>query len=89
MTNPEAFNLGVQQYLGSATLDVLALMRRPDGNPVPLHVLIHAWDFVTYDTATQSFAFLGSDGMGRYFMPGLESIETGLSALEAQREGCR
>ena len=40
--DPEAFNLGVQQYLGSDTLDLLALMRRPDGNPVPLLVLQHA-----------------------------------------------
>ncbi len=40
--NPEAINLGIQQYLGSATLDMLALMRRPDGNPVPLLVFQHA-----------------------------------------------
>jgi Ca2+-binding RTX toxin-like protein len=40
--NPEAFNLGVQQYLGAATLDMLALTRRPDGNPVPLLVFQHA-----------------------------------------------
>jgi hypothetical protein len=39
--NPEAFNLGVQQYLGADTLDMLALIRRPDGNPVPLLVLQH------------------------------------------------
>ena len=36
--NPEAINMGLQQYLGSATIDMLALMRRPDGNPVPLLV---------------------------------------------------
>ena len=40
--NPEPINLGVQQYLGSATLDMLTLMRRPDGNAVPLLVLQHA-----------------------------------------------
>jgi hypothetical protein len=40
--NPEPFNLGIQQYLGSATLDVLALVRRPDANPVPLLALQHA-----------------------------------------------
>ena len=39
--NPEPINLGVQQYLGPATLDLLALMRRPDGNPAPLLVLQH------------------------------------------------
>jgi Ca2+-binding RTX toxin-like protein len=35
---PEAFNLGVAPYLGSGTPDMLALTRRPDGNPVPLLV---------------------------------------------------
>jgi hypothetical protein len=40
--NPEAINLGVQQYLGADTLDMLTLMRRPDGNPIPLLVLQHA-----------------------------------------------
>jgi Ca2+-binding RTX toxin-like protein len=34
--NPEPFNLGVAQYLGSGTLDLLALVHRADGNPVPL-----------------------------------------------------
>lgn len=42
LNNPEPFNLGVQQYLGSGTLDRLALMRRPDGSPVPLLVFQHA-----------------------------------------------
>jgi hypothetical protein len=50
-------------------------------------VLIHAWDYLTYDTATQRFVFLAGDGMGRYYMPGLETIEEGLAMLEAQREG--
>ncbi len=40
--NPEPFNLGVAQYLGSGTQDLLTLMRRPDGNQVPLLVLQHA-----------------------------------------------
>lgn len=42
LSNPEAIYLGVAQYLGSGTLDMLALMRRPDGNPAPLLVLQHA-----------------------------------------------
>lgn len=40
--NPEPINLGLQQYLGSATIDMLALMRRPDGNQVPLLIFQHA-----------------------------------------------
>jgi hypothetical protein len=39
---PEPFNLGVQQYLGAETLDMLALIRRPDGNPAPLLLFQHA-----------------------------------------------
>jgi Ca2+-binding RTX toxin-like protein len=34
--NPEPINVGVAQYLGSGTLDLLALVHRADGNPVPL-----------------------------------------------------
>jgi hypothetical protein len=42
LANPEPINLGLQQYLGSATIDMLTLMRRPDDNPVPLLVIQHA-----------------------------------------------
>lgn len=40
--NPQAFNVGIQQYLGADTLDLLALVRRPNGNPVPLLAFQHA-----------------------------------------------
>ena len=39
---PQAFNLGVVANLGAGTGDVLALMRRPNGNPAPLLVFQHA-----------------------------------------------
>ena len=39
---PQAFNLGVVPNLGPGTGDVLALMRRPNGNPAPLLVFQHA-----------------------------------------------
>lgn len=42
LNNPEPFNLSVAQYFGSQTLDMLTLMRRPDGNPAPLLVFQHA-----------------------------------------------
>ena len=42
LTNPEPFNVGLPQYLGSGTLDLLALVRRPDGNPAPLLAFQHA-----------------------------------------------
>jgi hypothetical protein len=41
LTNPERFNLGVADYTDQSG-DMLALMRRPDGNPAPLLVLQHA-----------------------------------------------
>jgi hypothetical protein len=42
LASPQAFNVGIQQYLGSGTLDMLALVRRPNGNPVPLLAFQHA-----------------------------------------------
>ena len=72
---------------GDLSIDEDGQLQDGNGNPVPLHVLIHAWNFVAYDTATQSFTFLAGDGMGRYFMPGEETISEGLTSLEAQREG--
>lgn len=72
---------------GELSIDDNGQLQDGNGEPVPLHVLIHAWDFLTYDTATQRFAFIAGDGMGRYYMPGLEAIEEGLSMLEEQREG--
>jgi len=36
------FQLYLPPYLGSATIDFLALVRRPDGNPAPLLVLQHS-----------------------------------------------
>jgi len=36
------FQLYLPPYLGSATIDFLALVRRPDGNPAPLLALQHA-----------------------------------------------
>ena len=42
LSNPEAINLGLAPYDGATTADMLTLMRRPDGNPVPLLVFQHA-----------------------------------------------
>lgn len=70
---------------GDLSIDDNGQLQDAYGNPVPLHVLIHAWDYLTYDTATQRFVFLAGDGMGRYYMPGLDQIDAGLTMLEAQR----
>jgi Ca2+-binding RTX toxin-like protein len=36
LTNPESFNLGMAQYLGSASLDLIALIRRAGGSNSPM-----------------------------------------------------
>ncbi len=56
LASPQAFNLGLPQNLGPTTVDVLALVRRPDGNPVPLLAFQHAVGLsrelcITYDPA--------------------------------------
>lgn len=71
---------------GELSIDRNGQLQDVNGDPVPLHVLIHAWDFLAYDTATNRFAFVAGDGMNGYFMPGLETIQPGLDALHAQRE---
>ena len=40
--SPSAFQLYLPPYHGSATIDFLALVRRPDGNPAPLLALQHS-----------------------------------------------
>ena len=40
--SPSAFQLYLPPYQGSATIDFLALVRRPDGNPAPLLALQHS-----------------------------------------------
>jgi hypothetical protein len=72
---------------GELSIDDNGQLQDLDGRPVPLHVLIHAWDFLTYDSATHRFVFIAGDGMGEYYMPGLEMVREGLEMLWAQREG--
>jgi hypothetical protein len=40
--SPTPFQLYLPPYLGSATIDFLTLVRRPDGNPVPLLAFQHS-----------------------------------------------
>jgi hypothetical protein len=72
---------------GDLSIDENGQLQDAEGHPVPLHVLIHAWDYLTYDTVSQRFAFVAGDGMGRYYMPGEAAIDAGLAMLEAQRAG--
>jgi len=52
--------------------------------PLPVHTLIHAWGFLTYDPDARKFAFLAGNGLGRYYLPGGADMEAGLQQLEAQ-----
>jgi hypothetical protein len=70
---------------GDLRVDERGQVRDAAGHYVPIHTLIHAWDFMTYDTRRHRFAWIAGDGMGRYYLPGVEQMEEGLVILEAQR----
>jgi hypothetical protein len=57
-----------------------------EGHHVPVHTLIHAWDFLSYDTTRGRFAWIAGSGLGRYYVPGGDALDPGLAMLEAQRE---
>jgi hypothetical protein len=82
--NTQTFNQQVAD--GELTIDENGQLVDALGDPVPLHVLIHAWGFLTYDTDERRFAFLAGDGMGRYYMPGGEQLDEGLTILEQMRD---
>lgn len=68
-------------------IDESGMLVDKTAQPIPVHTLIHAWDFLTYDTDRRAFAFLAGDGLGRYYMPGEPAISEGLTLLEEQRKG--
>lgn len=58
-----------------------------NGHPVPVHTLIHAWNFLTYDSASRKFAFIAGRGFGRYYIGNEAKMDEGLNLLEAQLAG--
>ena len=58
-----------------------------NGQPVPVHTLGHAWNFLTYDPHSRKFAFLAERGFGRFFMGNEAMMDEGLKLLEAQLVG--
>ena len=54
------------------------------GQPIPGHLLIHAFGYISYDTDLNKFSMHRGGGFGRYYMPGLTTIEAGLTILEGQ-----
>ena len=59
-----------------------------DKQPIPLHTLVHAWGYLTYDSHRKKFAFLSWNGTGnqipRYFLGGEKPMDEGLKLLEEQ-----
>jgi len=57
--------------------------------PIPLHTLVHAWGYLTYDSDRKKFAFLSWNGTAggkipRYFLGGEKLMDEGLKLLEDQ-----
>ena len=57
--------------------------------PIPLHTLVHAWGYLTYDSDRNKFAFLSWNGTAggpipRYFLGGEKQMDEGLKLLEEQ-----
>lgn len=62
-----------------------------DKQPIPLHTLVHAWGYLTYDSDRNKFAFLSWNGLGnkipRYFLGGEKQMDEGLKLLEEELKG--
>ena len=69
------------------TVNDLGFVVDRDGQPIPAHLLIHAWGYLAYDDDLKTLAFPASGGFGRYYMPGEKRIDEGLKALDEQRKG--
>ncbi len=54
--------------------------------PIPLHTLVHAWGYLTYDSDRKKFAFVswGNNPIPRYFLGGEKLMDEGLKLLEEQ-----
>lgn len=76
-----SFNQRVES--GELSIDENGQVVDSEAQPIPVHTLIHAWDFLTFDPATQKFVFLAGNGLGRYYLPGEEQMDAGLDILEA------
>ena len=55
------------------------------GSPIPIHILIHAWDYLAYDADRDQFAMFAGDPLGRYYLGGETAMEQGLQTLETAR----
>jgi hypothetical protein len=67
-------------------IDASGLLVDQDQQPIPLHPLVHAWGFLTYDSDRHKFAFLpwSSETIPRYYLGNEKEMDEGLKLLEAQ-----
>jgi hypothetical protein len=68
---------------GDIRVDSLGRGVDVEGQPVPCHLLIHAWGFLAYDSDLKTFTFPAGGGYGEYYMPGLDQVKAGLDTLKA------
>jgi hypothetical protein len=81
-TDTKNFNQKVKDK--ELTVDDNGQVVDKDGQPIPGHLLIHAWGFLTYDTDQRKFVMFAGDSFGTYFMPGLDSVKEGITSLAEQ-----
>jgi hypothetical protein len=83
-TDTKNFNNRVKK--GTIKLDPATTQVIDDkGEPIPGHLLVHAWSLMAYDTDRKRIGFQNQVfSYTRYFLPGAAAIDSGLKVLEAQ-----
>ncbi|MCK6472698.1 MAG: hypothetical protein L6R28_13220 [Planctomycetes bacterium] len=83
-TNPKTFTQQIKDK--ELKVDGLGRLVDKDGQPLPVHKLIHAWGSVAYDTDQKKFAFIGAAGpyISKYYLPGGTDMLPGLDLLKEQ-----
>ena len=76
---------------GNLALDDNLQLVDSSGQQIPMHVLIHAWGFLTYQPDLRAVTFFAGRGMGTYYLQGWDDgagpVAAGIAALEDQVDG--
>ena len=87
-TNTKTFNQRVKDK--ELKIDGHGRMVDSDGQPIPVHPLVHAWGYLTYDSDRKKFAFfanISGGGIHRFYLGGAPQMEEGLNLLDEQKKG--
>ncbi len=68
-------------------IDDDGLLRDRAGQAIPVHTMIHAFGFLSYDSDRKKFAFFGTDGLNRYYQANLQDMEPGMKLIDEQLKG--